>query len=159
MIYYDRGGLVVRSAVEGDIAPIVNAIRREDAEEVLAEGCASVEDALARSFAASTLRVTIERDGVPVGMYGLVPDSLGGPRARVWLLGADGLAAIPVKFVRISRLVIAEMLTAYPLLYNRVDNRYAKTIRWLKSCGAHFFPPVPFGPDGQLFTTFIIRRA
>lgn len=159
MTHYDRRGVVIRDAEEADIASIVERMRRKDAEEVLAEGSASTHDAVALSFAASTVRLTALRDGIPVAMFGLVPDALLGSKARVWLLGAEGLGGIKKTFVRMSRVVIAHFLERYPLLYNRVDCRYEETIRWLKACGAEFQAPSPVGPQQTPFQIFTIRRA
>ena len=157
MIYFEEKGIVIRTAIEGDIDAVSADIRREDAEEVHAEGD-SVRGALERSFASSSLRFTALRDGVPVAIFGLVPDAIAGSRAVVWLLGAEGLRRIPKTFLRLSRAVIRYFLSLYPLLYNRVDARYAGTIRWLESCGASFQDPLPVGPSGAPFRTFTITR-
>jgi hypothetical protein len=157
MIYFERKGIVIRTAIEGDIDAVSADIRREDAEEVRAEGD-TVRAALERSFGSSSLRFTALRDGVPVAIFGLVPDAIAGTHAVVWLLGAEGLRRIPKTFLRLSRGVIAHFLTLYPVLYNRVDARYAGTIRWLESCGASFQDPLPVGAAGEPFRTFTIKR-
>lgn len=158
MIYFEKDGLVIRTAVEGDIVPISKSIRREDAEEVLAEGCSSIEDALARSFAASTLCLSFERDGVPLAMFGLVPDALAGASARVWMLGAEGIRAVRKSFLRLSISVRDMFLDRYPILWNRVDTRYTGALRWIEFCGGEMLETEMVGPGRIPFTTFIIRR-
>ena len=160
MIYYQEGDILIRTAIESDIRPIADAIRREDAEEVLAEGCASAEEALALSFAASTLRLTLEHKGVPVALFGLAPDALGGSSARVWLLGAEGLGQIKKSFARLSRQVVGMFLLRYPRLWNRVDLRYTGAVKWLAWLGAENYGAPEFvGQDRIPFQLFIIRRA
>lgn len=160
MIYYEQGRVMIRTAFESDLDTVAANLRREDAEELRAEGYyPSARAALGVSFAASTVRLAALRDGVPVAVFGIVPDALAGSRAVVWLLGAEGLRRIPKTFVRASRAVIAHFLTLYPVLYNRVDARYTGTVRWLEACGAEFAEPVPVGPGGHPFQSFTIRRA
>lgn len=159
MIYYEHAGIVVRDAVAADIEEIAKSMRRLDAQEVLAAGCGSPRQALSDSFALSSVCLTAERDGVPVAAFGLVPECLLGGRARVWMLGTDGLAPIKKTFVKVSRLVIAFFLGKYPELYNFVDCRYVGAFRWLESCGAVFEKPVAVGAGGELFAKFIMRRA
>lgn len=159
MIYYSHGELVIRTAAFSDIDPIASAIRREDAEEIFAEGCASVQDALARSFENSTFRLTVERRGVPLAMFGLVPDALGGSSARVWFLGAKDLSKIKKSFMRLSRMVIGNFLSRYPALWNRFDVRYTKTGRWLKWLGAEFGQIEIMGDEKVPFQIFVLRRS
>lgn len=157
--FYEGHGVVIRTAIESDLDAVASNMRGEDAEEIRAEGFdASARDALGRSFAASTVCLTALRDGVPLAVFGVVPDALAGSRAVVWLLGAEGLRAIPKTFLRLSRSVISFFLSLYPELYNRVDARYEATVRWLTACGAVFEPPVPVGANGMLFQNFTIRR-
>ena len=149
-------GLYIRDAVIEDISPVRDDMREEDALEVLSEGAASVDEALRDSFYASSVRLAVERDGVPVALFGLAPDSFYSPHARVWFLGSNGMRSIPKSFVKASRLVISWFLDMYPVIYNRVDSRYTGTIRWLKSCGAEFQPP--HRVNGFDFEGFVIRR-
>lgn len=159
MIYYSKNGIVVRTATSADAFAIAASMRRQDVDEILAAGSDSPLSALADALEVSTLCLAAERDGVPVAMFGLVPDALLGSRARVWMLGADGLAAIKKSFVRISRLVIRKFLELYPELYNWVDCRYTGAIRWLESCGAVFGPALAAGVNGEPFKPFVLRRS
>ena len=145
----------IRKSKSRDIRKLSGRLREADAQELLAAGNASVESALADSFHSSTLRRTIELDGVPVGMFGIVPETLLGDIANVWLLGTPELAQIKKTFVRQSRRVIAEFLLHYPVLWNVVDCRYVSAIRWLESCGAVFDE----GSAIPGFRRFSIRRA
>jgi hypothetical protein len=159
MIFYERGGVVVRESVEADIYSLAPRLRRKDAEEALAEGYESSEAALCSSFARSSYRLTVEREGVPVAMLGLVPPTLTSEIAQAWLLGSAELALMKKTFVRLSPVVIKLMLERHAILYNSVDCRYPETISWLKRMGAKFEAPEPFGPEGRDFQQFMFRRA
>lgn len=159
MIHYERGGIVVRDSVEADVASLAPRLRRKDAEEVVAEGHESPETALSFSLRNSTYSLTVEREGVPVAMLGLVPPTLTSDIAQVWLLGAPELALMKKTFVRLSPVVIKIMLKRHAILYNIVDCRYQETISWLKWLGAKFEAPEKIGPEGREFQQFTIRRA
>ncbi len=159
MIYYDRNGVVVREARAEDVKSLANRLREKDAEEVMAEGFSSAEDALRFAFENASLVLTAEFEGVPVAMFGLVPTSLVSDVAQAWFLGAPELARIKKTFVRLSRVVIKMMLERHAVLYNIVDCRYPEAISWLESLGAKFEPPLPCGPKGLPFRQFTIRRS
>ena len=147
----------IRESVESDIAALRGRLRDADEKEVIAAGNKDGEDALRQSYARSTLRYTVQLDGAPVAMYGIVPESLVGEAANVWFLGAPEMSRIKKTFVKVSRKVIADFLLEYPRLWNVVDSRYVSAIRWLESCGAVFHKePIMLG--GVEFYGFTIRR-
>lgn len=158
MIYYDRNGVVVRDAVELDIAALSGRLRDADEKEVIAAGNKNGEDSLRQSFTRSEMRYTVDLDGTAVGMFGVLRGSILGGDANVWFLGTPELGRIKKTFVRLSRKFIVEMLIRYRVLWNIVDGRYASSIRWLESCGAVFHKePIMMG--GVEFYGFVIRRA
>lgn len=148
----------VRPSVESDVQALKDRLREADAQEVIAEGNASVEDCLAQSLARSVQSFTVGLDGVPVAMFGIVPDSLIGVSARVWFLGTPEMARIKKSFVRQSIKFIYQFLDSYPFLWNYVDARYKATIRWLETVGAIFPAYVVHGPNGDAFRPFFITR-
>jgi hypothetical protein len=145
----------IRKAKSRDIRKLSGRLREADAQELLAAGNASVESALVYSFKNSTVRRTVEIDGVPVGLFGLHPQTLLGDEACIWFLGTPELARIKKTFVKLSRQVIVKFLSSYPILWNVVDVRYVSAIRWLESCGAVFDE----GSAIPGFRRFSIRRA
>lgn len=158
MIAYDYQGVVVRRAIEADVLSLSTRLRSKDAQEVIAEGFASPFDALSYAFRSSSLCLTVEREGVPVAMFGLVPATLTSDLAQAWLLGAPELARMKKTFVRLAPKFIKMMLERHTMLYNIVDCRYPEAIRWLESLGAVFDPPHKFGPEARDFRQFMIRR-
>lgn len=158
MIYYERAGVVVRDAVEEDVAALSGRLRDADEKEVVAAGNKDGEESLRQSFARSEVRYTVDIDGLPVGMFGVLRGSILGGDANVWFLGTPELGRIKKTFVRLSRKFIDEFLVQYCVLWNLVDSRYTSSIRWLKSCGA-VFNKEPIIMNGQPFYTFVIRRS
>lgn len=147
----------VREAVEADIESIKNRLRRLDAEETIASGYKSPEECLRGSFSRSSMRYCVVLEGTPVALFGIVPDTLLGPSANIWFLGADGMSRIRKSFVKQSRLVIREWLKRYPILWNYIDARYRSSLVWIRSCGAEFGPE--FKIQDHPFIPFVIRRA
>lgn len=147
----------IRESVSEDIAALSGRLRDAEEKEVIAAGNKDGADALRQSFSRSTMRFTVWLDGVPVAMYGIVPESLVGEAANVWFLGTSEMSRIKKTFVKVSRQVIANFLVQYPVLWNCVDARYVSSIRWLESCGAVFhLTPIMLG--GVEFYGFTIRR-
>lgn len=148
----------VRQFKQEDIIALAGRLREADAQEVIAEGNRSVEASLKESCARSTICLCVEQDGTPTALFGVVPDSILGPSARVWFLGAPELAMIKKTFVKQSRRYIGLFLDRYPYIWNLVDARYTGAIRWLKSCGAVFPEYQVKGPHGDPFLPFWIMR-
>jgi len=156
---WQTGDIIVRDAVEADVHALKDRLREKDKQEILATFAPSVECALADAFERSAMVYTIERAGVPVAMFGVEPETILSPAAVVWFLGADEMKSIKKAFLRGTRFFLDKFLDRYPLLFNIVDARYTETIRWLKAFGAKFEEPKPFGPQGQPFAFFTLRRA
>lgn len=148
--------VVIREAVEQDIALLKNRLRDADAKEVIAAGNQDSEEALRQSYARSELRYTVDIDGIPAGMFGVVrsEDNTG----NVWFLGTNDMAKIKKTFVKESRKVIARFLIEFQALWNYVDSRYVSSIKWLSACGAEFYDE-PLQIGGVNFLAFVIRRA
>lgn len=127
---------LVRPSREEDIEEVSSRLRREDSIEVMAQGHKSPRLAIEESFAASTIRLTLEKDGHAIAMFGLVPDTIIGDKAAVWLLGTEGIATVKKSFCSFSQKVIKYFIGQYPILYAQVDGRYKKTHRWLEWLGA-----------------------
>ena len=144
----------IREAIPEDILIIANGMRHEDSIEIIAQGYEDSHSALMRSFEKSKYRLTIEHKGVPVGMFGLIEADMN--TANVWLLGTPGLANMKKSFLKLSKEIISEMLTEYPVLFAQVDGRYAKTRRWLEWLGAK--DNGEYALNGIGFNNFVFRR-
>lgn len=158
MIYYQKGELIFRDSVLSDAESLSSVLREEDKLEVLATGFESPYQALKSSFDRSDISITIVHNNEVIGMFGIVPESLMSDSATVWMLGSPGINKIKKTFVKLTRTFIDTFLTRYPILENWVDARYEKAISWLKTAGARFEAPQPWGPENYLFCHFVLRR-
>lgn len=156
LMLYEKHGIAIREAVLDDAEALKDSLRDQDVAEVMASG-STPEEALRHSIEKSSMAYAIEYNGVVVGAFGIVPDTLIGASAIVWLLGTPELSRIKKSFVRLGDAMIAGFLLRYPILHNIVDARYKQAIRWLKHCGAVFAEkPVDIG--GNWFYHFSIGR-
>lgn len=157
MIYYNRDGIIVRESRLTDVEALSGSLREADIQEIRAVGFKSGARALEYSFKVSVAAYTLEYEGVPVAMFGVVPEKTYlGRTACVWMLGSAGIGKIKKSFVKLSVSVIGNFLSIYPVLFNFVDFRYKKTIKWMGNMGAKFEEPLPRGINGEQFVKFTI---
>lgn len=149
----------VRETVPGDIIVMKDRLRKEDIDEIWASHNSTPEQSLTYSFLASTECYTIVLGDVPVAMFGIVPDTLIGEKACLWLLSTDLVDKMKKSFLVICRKYIDIFLSQYPILYNFVDFRYKKSLQWLQWCGAKISDPEPMGIEQMPFCKMTLRRA
>lgn len=148
--------VVVRPVAPGDIEELAHRMRQADIDEVAACGHAPI-GALEMSVARSSHSYTATADGEVACMFGVVPLSLLVGIGSPWMLGTDLVPKYPGAFIKHSAPYIRGMLEAYPHLFNFVDARNAKAIRWLKRVGFTLHAPVPHGPYGMPFHPFEMK--
>lgn len=145
---------IIRESKASDITALSGSLREADSLEAVAQGYTSPKEALRRSFGGSIQRYTVEVNGMPVAMLGLVETNT--RAANVWLLGGNGLSDIKKSFVKLSRVMIKGFLSQYPILWAQVDARYTKTRRWLEWLGAEMGET--YSLNGVEFNNFVFRR-
>lgn len=113
-------------------------MRQGDRDEILKLNGVTPREGLDVSLAQPGHHWTGLIDGEPVVIFGVVPVTVSGGAAVIWLLGTAAVADNPRTFLRFSRKVVAELLDHYDVLLNIVhaDNRVA--LRWLHWLGATF---------------------
>jgi hypothetical protein len=84
-------------------------------------------------------------DGEVFGFWGLIAPTLCSNRAYLWFYATDSFCRHIFRFIRHSREVTAELLSYYPILVGHGRSDDAKSLRWLKWCGAEFGAPVANG--------------
>jgi hypothetical protein len=157
MIYYNRWPVLIRTALAEDLKKMEPYLRSEDAQEVLASHGHTPGQALAYSFSDAELAISVIHRGYPVAIFGITKTP--NPEfATVWFLATCGLTDMWFTFLRLSRGFIGLMLQDYRALYNFVDARNAKSVRWLAWCGAKFDEPKPYGVAGLPFMYFTISK-
>ncbi len=159
MIYYDGKEGMVRTSNELDIDLMKNRLRKSDIDEVWASHHHTPEEALRLSFEMSALCLTVDIKGMPVAMFGIVPQTLLSDRANVWLLATDGILKVRKSFLKHCKEFIDVMLKEYSVLENYVDARNALSIRWLKWCGAVIEEAKPIGIEKLPFHYFYFGRS
>lgn len=82
-----------------------------------------------------------------------------GQLAAPWALSTTMLDTHAKAFVKYSRDTVREMLAIHPHLFNFVDARNTKSIRWLRGVGFTIHPAVPYGVSGLPFHPFEMMRA
>lgn len=152
--YFQKGNLIVRDSKEDDILPLAENMRECDRQEIWDSHHKTPIQAIHEGFKDSIICFTIELDSVPIAIFGIVPESILGLKAAIWLLASPEIDKIKVEFVRNSKYFIDIMLTHYSLLENQVNAENRKTIKWLTMCGAKFEPEAPYGLEQKLFCHF-----
>lgn len=159
MTYYERDGIIVRDSIRDDAKYIADNMREADKEEIWASHNHKPLDAMKISLDDSFMCLTVLDKNVPVLMFGIVPESMLGNKASVWMLATDGINNIKRRFVRHSKAFINMFLYFFPVLENYVHDKNVKSIEWLRMCGAKIEEAIPFGAEQKLFRRFTFTRS
>jgi len=157
-LLYDQDGITVRRSTKEDALYLSKRMRQSDIDEIWASHNITPEDALDNGVKNSIFCCTVS-NGNPIAMFGIVPETILGSKASVWMLASDDLNKIQRRFARHSRHFIDMMLDFYPYIYNHVDERNKISIAWLKFCGAKLHKPEPFGVEKKPFRYFYFNKA
>lgn len=158
MIHENKKEMLIRPARPSDIDIIAANMRPEDVREIWASNRVKPKRALEIGLMVSDYVMTMESNGQPFAMWGVVKNQQMPYAACIWLLGTPEIEKVWLYFGRTSKKVIRKLLEEYEILYNHVDVRNQKSITWLKWCGAKFDDPSPHGPDNMPFQYFVFRR-
>jgi hypothetical protein len=96
------------------------------------------QDTMSRAFGNSVWVWIGDVDGEVFGFWGLIPPTLLGDRAYLWFMHTEALGRHIFRFIRHSRQVTAELLDHYPILVGHGKSDDARSLRWLRWCGAQF---------------------
>lgn len=157
-LYYKTRIAMVRDSQISDVFNLAQDMREADKKEVWRSHHRKPEEALLTGFSNSVLCLTIERNEKPIGMFGIVPMTLMGRYATIWMLASPELEDIQRTFVKYSRYFIKMFLNYYPILLNWVDADNHQSKKWLKWCGAEFGPVAPYGEEQCPFQYFQFTR-
>lgn len=103
------------------------------------------------------LRWSLLDQGRAVGVCGAsrLNDEVG----IVWLLTANGFGRDVRAVQKITRELLDKMHSRYPILFNWIDDRNLRSLRWLRAAG--FFPTVTdpdYAGSGHSFTCHVSLR-
>ena len=144
----------VRQAVLMDAIVLAPNLRQADYDELLATTYRSPLECLITPFTRSDSQIyTIVGDHEEIlGMFGI------GKEGAIWMLSSEGLYDnYREPFIRQCRKWIDLLQADHPVIYNFVDVRNTKAIRWLKFCGFTVdSDPQPYGHWGNPF--YLLHR-
>jgi hypothetical protein len=137
-----------RKATKKDCKALAKVMRESDKKEVMASHGHTPYEALINSFEVSDFCISIVYRGKVLAMCGItsLDKTVGSP----WLLGSEGLVAIPrVKFslLRESLRWITRYQKKYPMLLNYVHAENRDSLMWLKYLGFNFIRKVEFSKE------------
>lgn len=135
-------------------------LRSSDLDEIAAATGDDPAVALVSSVMVSSHAWVILDEGDPIAAFGCAPS--GEPEdAVVWMLGSPRMD-IPrnaIAILRLSRPYLDEMQRAYARLWNYIDARNDRSMRWLEWCGFRVREAHPnHGVEGRLFYLFSRHR-
>ena len=156
--FYDQDNIIVRRSTRMDVAILADHMKEADKDEIWASHHCTPSMGLEKGIEKSIICLTVEKEMMPICMFGISTENILGNEACIWMLSSDALEGISTRFLKNSRKFIEMFLEYYPILCNWVDVRNKKTIEWLKFCGAKFDDPAPFGVEGLMFQKFTFER-
>lgn len=158
MTYHDPVVGTIRPSVESDCSAIALDMREADIQEAWSALRFSPIEISRYSFNKSFFSMTIEHDGKPVAMFGIMSRNLIDESGVIWLLTTNGIKDIGRIFVRNSKEWIKSMFQFYPTLWGIVDLRNTVSIRWLAYLGCEWEGIVLFGVDEIPFKKFYFKK-
>lgn len=156
--YYEQDNVVIRQAVISDVLIMKDKLRQEDIDEIWASHHHLPEEALRLSLEESVMAFTVEYKNEPIVMFGIVPVSIFGNSATIWMLSTDKIEKIRLRFLRNNKKFIDFMLGYYGNLFNFVSVKNMKSLQWLRWLGANFRAPCRYGIEQELFQYFWFER-
>ena len=150
---------VIREVRDGDLPFLAANLRAADARELVATyGNVDFLTGLTQSAQFSHDLALCEGDGLPMVLWGL--HNLNPATALIWCCATPLVTKFRVPFIRESRAVIRRWFegSETQTLFNFSHSANTLHHRWLRSCGATVLPEVTYGPLGEPFSPFVIRR-
>lgn len=77
-----------------------------------------------------------------VAMWGLIPPTLMGDAAYLWLYTTKHLQEHTFAFIRHSQRAVEEMLECYPVIRGHTLTINQRAVQWLRWLGAEFDDPI-----------------
>lgn len=131
-------------------------LRSTDYAEIKATSGEDPATALVSAVMVSTHAWVILADDDPIAAFGCAP-SADPSSAVVWMLGSPRMdeRANAIAILRLSRPYLDQMQTAYASLWNHIDARNDRSMKWLEWCGFRVLEAgQSFGVEGRLFFLF-----
>lgn len=128
--------------------------RQSDIDELLAVANVTPLECLLNGLKISPQAYTGWIDGERVCMFGVssisILTSLGAP----WMVGTDAIDRHAFAFIKGSRATTRPLFAQWERLYNLVDARNTRAIRWLRFLGFTIEEAIPYGVENLPFHPF-----
>lgn len=138
------------------IEPIANSVRQGDLDECWAQGMMTMRDALKMSIEGAAIARVGRADGVPGVIYGVT--EVGDRDGQIWMVTTHLIEKHQRAFLEHSRSELDDFQQRYDRLYNFVDVRNKRAIRWLKWLSFNLEGPIAYGPFNLPFFFFSWRK-
>lgn len=146
---------VVYDVVDAEYAhieQIASIARQADIDECWAQVGLPIRDGLRMTLDQSTCARVGRADGVPGVVFGAIDHGVHG--GQLWMVGTTLIEKHQRGFLENSRREIEEYRIIYNMLWNYVDVRNLRAIRWLKWLGFTIGERVLYGPFLKPFYLF-----
>jgi uncharacterized pyridoxal phosphate-containing UPF0001 family protein len=142
--------ITIRTAEFRDIKKIIDNLRDKDKEEAFNLGVRPY-DSLKYSYKSSLYSKTALINGMPAAMWGVI-GTLTSEKGHPYLVTTKLVETIsPLRFARIYKQEVNEMLKIFQKLNGLVDHDYNEAQRLLKLNNFDLIGPVHAGPQDKLF--------
>lgn len=140
------------------IAYLVEHMRPEDRAEVFAATGLTIEQAVQQSVEVSSFSAAEVVGADVLAIWGVVEESLLTPDiGRVWMLSSTAVENHHKLFFRRSKEVVETLRVRYSALYNEVDARYTRALRWADRLGFEILPARLSGYERRPFHPIVLR--
>ena len=138
-----------------ELAPVM---RPEDCAEVRAVTGLEPLDVLLVSVSESRQSWAGYLDGELATIFGIRDITHLSGTALIWALSGPRVEERPVGFVRACRHVLPYLLSTAELIFNAIDCRHSKALRWAKHLGFSVGEPQPYGVEQLPFRLIWMRK-
>lgn len=148
-------------ATLGEAWTLARRVRAVEVDELRAATGQTVLEVLVEAIGKSDEAWALYIDNELAGMWGVVPaesDILTGRCGSAWLLTTDAIDRHKLSFWRLCRAYVPLLLLRWNLLYNFIDARHVRAIRWAERLGFRLEEPRPYGVAGLPFRPFTATR-
>lgn len=154
-------GKVVKDAGIQDVIALGETMREADQLEVRALTGKDPRQALLESFAQSLAPQVLYVDDEVIAMWGVAEMEgtlLGGGEfaGMVWMLTSEAIERHKRTFLETALEIFPTLFKQKKVLYNAIDIRHEKAMRWGKRMGFQFQKPHPMGVEGRDFAPFTV---
>lgn len=142
-----------------DLILLVPRLRKADVDECEAMfGKGSLSRVATQTFKGSSMKFTVDVDGVPIAMFGMYRQTMLSDSAQPWMFGTPAIDKhLRRALIEDARGYISDMLRLARRLENVVDARNKTSIRWLTHLGFKILPAIPMGVSGAPFHPFVME--